>query len=180
MKLMIEVKERTRVSEVCRELSALYRAKPWMYERCFVASFNPMVLYQLRRLEPNVVTSFLFINECTGHLIKGARDLKISIPAWFEFNYPVRWLIDDLIWNLGTTRIGLNLLGVNLSACEVKALTENQIRNDRMNGIITSTWVANNEQQKEWLLQMGVTVITDVQFSGGSCSVSPRPQTPFN
>ena len=102
--------------------------------------------------------------------------MKIAVPSWLTLNYPLRWLIDDLTWTIGTTKLGLHLIGANISACHVQAITENQIRADRTNGIITSTWVANNETQKEWLLQQGVTVITDLQFRNGNSTTSPRSQ----
>jgi glycerophosphoryl diester phosphodiesterase len=156
MKCMIEVKERTHISAMCHALKDLYNTHPWMYKRCFVASFNPFILYGLRKLDPNIVLSFLFIDNWSSHLLKNAKDMKIRIPFWIEYNFPLRYLVDDLVWMMGTTQAGLHFLGANISACEVKALNENQIRYDRSKGIITSTWVANNEQQKEWLLQQGV------------------------
>lgn len=176
MRLMIEVKERTHIDAMCRALKGLYDRHPWMESRCFVASFHPLVLRRMRQLDRRVVTSFLFIADWSHHLLKNARDMKIAVPWYLAYNYSLRWLLDDLIWAAGTTALGLSVLGANLSAVEVKCLTEAQIRRDRANGVVTSTWVANNHQQKEWLLQQGVTVITDTCFQGGSSTASPRPQ----
>lgn len=176
-KIMIEVKERLRVQQMAQELSRLFQSqKEWMYTHAFVAAFNPWMLYSLRRIDSEIVTSFLFINDLTRNLLKNAADMRYPVPGWIAHNLPLRWIIDDCIWELGTNPRGLRFLGANLSACEVKALTENQIRRDRAAGIITSTWCANNAHQKEHLLQLGVTVITDLQFGGGCASQSPRPQ----
>lgn len=133
-------------------------------------------MYRLRQVDAGIVTSFLFIDEWTSHLLRNARDQHISVPWYLSYNYPLRWVVDDLVWWLGTSPSGLRFLGASLSACEVKALSEGQIRRDRANGILTSTWVANHEAQKEWLLRQGVTVITDVQFTGGSSRANPRTQ----
>lgn len=179
MKCMIEVKERVQLAPMAACLARLYTERPWMYERCFVASFNPVFLYKLRQADARIVTSFLFVGEFTRHLARGARELRIPLPWWFENLAPIRWMMDDVWWWLGTNPAGLRFLGCNLSACEVKDLTENQIRRDRAAGILTSTWVVNHAPQKEWLLQQGVTVITDLQFEGGPCSSSPRPQILF-
>lgn len=176
MRLMIEVKERTNVRAMCLALVTLFDRHPWMKSRCFVASFNPFVLRGIRQLDSEIVTSFLFISDWSWHLLKNARDMKYHIPWFLAYNYPLRWILDDLVWAAGTTKLGLAVLGANISGSEGKCLTENQIRSDRANGVITSCWVANNEHQKEWLLRQGVTVITDTQFSGGSSCASPRPQ----
>lgn len=176
MKCMIEVKERLQVGAMCSALQRLYTDRPWMYARCFVAAFNPLVLYKLRQCDARIVTSFLFINDFTANLLRNADEMRIPVPVWFRHNAPLRCVIDDAIWWLGTSPRGLRFLGASLSACECKALTENQIRRDRDAGIVTSTWVVNNQHHKEWLLQLGVTVITDLQFTGGTPSASPRPQ----
>jgi glycerophosphoryl diester phosphodiesterase len=178
MKLMIEVKERSQVTRMCQVLATLYRSRPWMYDRTFVAAFNPYVLWRLRTCDARIVTSFLFIDRFTWNLQRNARDNRIAIPWFIRFNYPLLWFIDDLIWWFGTSRgaRGLKFLGASLSACEVKVLCEAAIRADRANGIVTSTWCANHEHQKEWLLRQGVTVITDTQFGGGTAAASPRPQ----
>ncbi len=147
-----------------------------MYAQCFIASFHPLVLYRIRQIDTRIVTSFLFIDNWSSHLLRNARDMRIAVPWFVRYNFPLHWLLDDLIWWFGTEPAGLNFLGASISACEIKALTENQIRKDRANGIITSTWVANHWQQKEWLLRQGVTVITDVQLGGGTSQASPRPQ----
>jgi len=174
MKLMIEVKEIKRASLLCRTLAAMFRARPWMYSRCFVAAFNPFLLWRLRREDSRIVTSCLFIDRWTSHLQRNARDNRITIPWWLRYNYPLLWLVDDLVWWLGTNPRGLRFLGASLSACEVKALSSAQIRRDRAAGIITSTWCANQQLQKEWLLHQGVTVITDTQFGGGTSAMNPR------
>lgn len=171
MKMMIEVKERANVKGMCQALKNMYATNKWMYDRCFVASFNPFILYQLRRIDPDIVTSFLFIDNWSSHLLKNARDVRIEIPFWLKYNYPLHWILDDVIWSLGTSVIGLSCLGANLSACEVKALTHAQIRYERENGIITSTWVANNEQQKEWLLQQGVSDNTHTHTQPTICDL---------
>jgi len=164
MKCMIEVKERTHIPAICAAIKALYDKYEWMYSRCFVASFNPIALYRIRLLDERIVTSFLFVRDATAHLIKNARDANIYIPEWFIHNYPLRWLMDDLLWSLGSNPWGLRFLGANMSGCEVNCLTSNQIKKEKFHHIVTTAWVANDEIQKEWLLRQGVTVITDIQF----------------
>jgi len=176
MKLMIEVKERHRVTFMAQILATLYSRRPWMYDRAWVAAFNPIMIYRVRQLDARIVTSFLFNTHLTMHLMKNAADMSIELPWWFTHVRPVRWAIDDLTWFLGTHPAGLRFLGANLSACEASHLSLAQIRRDRSSGVVTSCWVANHELQKEWLLSCGVTVITDMQFGGGTATKKPRTQ----
>lgn len=180
MKCMIEVKERSNISGMCRALKRLYDEHPWMYARCFIASFNPRILIGIRRLDERIVTAFLFIDIWTYHLLKHARDMHVHVPVWLEYNYPLRWIVDDLVWAIGTTPTGLALLGADMAVCEVRSVTEQQIRRNNDAGVLTTVWVVNNRHQKDWLLEQGCSVITDIQFGGDTyiCAANKklRPQ----
>lgn len=176
LRCMIEVKERANVGGMVRALAKLYAQRPWMYERCFVASFNPLLLRRLRQADARVVTSYLYLSEWSQFLLAHARANRVVLPRWISHNWPLRWVLDDALWWLGSTRAGLDLLGANMTGVEQKDLCERQIRREAMEGTFTSTWCVNDQAKKEWLLQQGVTVITDVEFrgKGGACKFNPH------
>ena len=93
-KIMIEVKERLRVQDMAKEIVRLFKAQAqWMYSHAFVAAFNPWLLYSLRKLDGEIVTSFLFINDLTKNLLKNAEDMKYRVSPWIRWNLPLRWII---------------------------------------------------------------------------------------
>jgi glycerophosphoryl diester phosphodiesterase len=95
-KCMIEVKEKKNQYHVAVSIVSLFTKYNNMYNRCWVASFNPMTLYYIRLLSSRIVTSFLFTNNITQHLIDNAIKAKQPYSNWFTKNILLRNVIDEV------------------------------------------------------------------------------------
>jgi hypothetical protein len=164
LKLMIEIKERIRYKEMSRSIHRLYQKYPFLYSRSYCASFQPLNLYEIRLLNPHIITGFLFVHDLTTHLIRNADQLGKKVPIYIKYNLPLRYFIDRALLWLGSPA-GLKLLGCNLVCMEQHEVSALTLEQYHKNDIIVAVWVVNTAEQKSWLKNIGATIITDYQFS---------------
>lgn len=163
LKLMIEVKEQRSKKQLAAAIVALYKRYPALYERAWVAAFDPRNLYYLRQLDGNIVTAFLCVHNLCTHLIKNVHKMRLSVPFWLR-NVLVQRVMDEALYTLGTSPRLLNWLGCNMSALWVQDLNDTLIQRYKEGNIVCSTWTVNSRPQKQYLMSAGVTVISDIQI----------------
>lgn len=186
--LMIELKEYERSSEMAVAVDKLFKKYPQLYTQANVASFNPVVLYMVRRINPRIVTNFLFEKtifadwfEYDPNAKNTAKDYpqfmkKLHAAAFHSessalFKSFYKWLLKT-VWVLDwiyfvciltwiPSFIGSAILGFQ----NVLAFDEEFVRGLQKRGYVTNIWVVNEESQKKSLRDLGhCAITTDILF----------------
>jgi glycerophosphoryl diester phosphodiesterase len=186
--LMIELKEYERSAEMAVAVDALFTKYPVLYKQANVASFNPVVLYYVRRINPRIVTNFLFEKtiladwfeydpEAKNHAKDYPQFMKTLHAAAFHpdasatFKLAYKWLLRS-VWLLDwiyylciltwiPSFIGCAILGFH----NVLAFDETFVTGLQKRGYVTNIWVVNDEEQKKALRKLGnCAITTDILF----------------
>jgi glycerophosphoinositol glycerophosphodiesterase len=185
--LMIEIKEYERSAEMADIIIETFKKYPHLYRQSVVASFNPIVLYMVRRRDPNIVTNLLFCkNFLAGWMDYNPKVLKAKdYPVFLErlhrsyynkilsiekrfiywlFKQTVRfwdWLLFFSITTWIPDLLGAGVLGFhNTLAYDLEFVKSLQRRGYRVN-----VWVVNTMKQKRELQKLGnVAITTDFLF----------------
>lgn len=186
--LMIELKEYERSAEMARAVDALFKKYPVLYTQANVASFNPVVLYLTRRLNPKIVTNFLFMKTIFADWFEydpNAKNHAKDYPQFMKtlhatafnpetgtlFRIAYRWLLRS-VWFLDwlyylciltwiPSFIGSAILGFH----NVLAYDEQFVLGLQKRGYVTNIWVVNTEEQKASLRKLGnCAITTDILF----------------
>jgi len=167
--VMIEVKEYgKRSKEIARKVVQVYEQYPFLFKQSVVASFNPIVLYMVRQMNPDIVTNLLVrkgmfasLNQYTK--ASGAKEeekptLKQQIQSWIS-NSKIQ-TIDYLLYRSMISWvphfIGAGVIGIH-----------NELANDlsfvqslQKRGYVVNVWTVNSPTQKRALEQLGGIAIT--------------------
>lgn len=163
--LMIEVKEYgKRASEVAAKLIQTFKSYPHLYSQSVVASFNPVVLYLVRKQDPNIVTNLLVKKNMllsmrteVDYNPKKAdflRKLKVAL------HMKIIRLADHLLYcsmlSWVPDFIGAGIIGIhNGLAHDINFVKSLQSRGYKVN-----VWTVNTMAQKRILEQIGNIAIT--------------------
>jgi glycerophosphoryl diester phosphodiesterase len=171
LKLMIESKEYTNPKLLRDKLHALYE-KYDMYSWSYVASFNPLHIFYIRRAYPLIPTCLLYCRTCTEwyHVDQSQ---EMLLPRWANFE-STRRVFDWLLWYFSPTLLA-DWLGVSMVGPHNILISPALITSLTTRGIVCDVWVCNAELEKQWLQSLGCIVTTDRLFSHDD--VSPFPDS---
>ena len=142
LNIKLEIELKTEIHNhfaMAQSIEALF-AKYDFYDQGFVSSFDPRLLYYVRKLEPNITT---------------ALGLLSHPPYSFVLNYIFQqpFFVDYL---------GVSIIEPEYSLASDEFIAFWQGQNKQIN-----VWVVNSEKKKQTLLQKGVSVTSDCIL--GSC-----------
>jgi len=160
LKLMIEVKEWKNTSLISLKLSLLFEQYD-LWNMAYVASFNPITLYKVRKISPRIPTCFLYCRDSIKHYYESAQ-MEMRMPWLFNFAL-CRWTADQLLVYGGpfiSSWIGASVAGVH----EILVNSE-LISNLRSRGILLDVWTCNSPGQNSFLIENGAIVTTDYLFT---------------
>ncbi|KAL0482034.1 glycerophosphodiester phosphodiesterase [Acrasis kona] len=186
--LMIEIKEYERSVEMAYAIDRIFKKHPQLYTQANVASFNPFVLYMVRKINPRIVTNFLFYKFIFAdwfhydgnskamskdypqfmkklHSAAFASDASLALRAFYRWITSSVWFIDWVYYLCILTWIpsfiGCAILGFHSSIAKDEAF----VRRLQSRGYITNIWVVNEEEQKQSLRKLGnCAITTDILF----------------
>jgi hypothetical protein len=145
---------------MCQKLVALFEKYPWVYDRMYVASFNPYILYRLRAFDRQIVTGYINSNHVVDLMLHDASD---ALSPVFRNCYVLHWVIDSTLrWF--ATPVGLNFLGCSVACIHQRSLSLERIDEYVQRDITLAAWTVNDPFTKGWLQQYRVSVISDNQF----------------
>lgn len=161
LKLMIESKEYTRPLLFRQQVAAFYD-KYSMHDWSFVATFNPLHLYWIRRDYPRIPTCLLYCRTCTEwYHIDASKEMLL--PSFLNFE-SVRRVFDWVLWYFSPTLLA-DFLGVSMVGPHNILISPALITSLTTRGIICDVWVVNSELEKAWLKSLGCIVTSDRLFS---------------
>jgi len=171
LKLMIESKEYTNFALMREKLHALYE-KYDMYSWSYVASFNPVHIWQVRRHHPLIPTCLLYCRTCIEwyHVDESK---EMLLPKWINHEH-TRRVLDWLLWYFSPTLLA-DWLGVSMVGPHNILISPALITSLTTRGIVCDVWVCNAELEKQWLQSLGCIVTSDRLFSHDD--ISPFPES---
>ncbi len=137
--LMVELKvtgtEKTGIEERAAEIIKKYNA----YDKVYLSSFNPIVLYRLKKIDPKIHTVFIFMDtNWNAELLKEIKPGdEVNLP-WFLRNEFTRRLIRNIIKP--------DALSVN------NEVDEHTINTLIANGYPIFLWTVDSEDRIHWAL----------------------------
>jgi glycerophosphoinositol glycerophosphodiesterase len=163
--LMIEVKEYgKRASELAAKLIQTFKKYPHLYSQSVVASFNPVVLYLVRKHDPNIVTNLLvkknmLLSMC-AQVDYSPKKLyflqKLKIILYMKAIYLADRLLYYSMVSWIPDFIGAGIIGIhNELAQDINFVKSLQSRGYKVN-----VWTVNTMAQKRALEQIGNIAIT--------------------
>jgi glycerophosphoryl diester phosphodiesterase len=133
-----------------------------MYQSAVVASFSPFVLYNVRKLNPKIVT--LLIVKRGILQIYSKEHIRLStLPQWVKSLFVATVPIWDAIMFWSCTNWVLHFLGVGVISFEHEFISEDLSRVSKFQkrGYQVNVWAVNDERDRKMLLDLGVAVTTD-------------------
>jgi len=201
--LMIEIKEYERSKEMADYIIKTFKKYPHLYKQSVVASFNPVVLYMVRRMDAKIVTNLLFKEGFLGDWMKydpnvhKSKDYPVFLEELHKGYYkgsldtPMRLLYSLFLSTLSfwdwillkcmvywlPSFIGAGVLGFeNKMAFDIDFVRSLQKRGYKVN-----VWVVNTMQQKKQLLSVGdIAITTDYLFDYSPKVYNELPQSMKN
>ncbi|KAL9654767.1 hypothetical protein ABK040_008561 [Willaertia magna] len=191
--IMIEVKQFDhRVEEMANELLKIYKKFPNLYQQSVVASFNPYMLYVVRKKDPKIVTNYLFkkgmIKEIMeALLIKKVEEKKPSASSTSTAPFPIFPIVENvekpkqpfyfpalekLTTVLDSIFLYLNItfipwfIGAAVLGFNTE-LAENLdfVKDLQKRGFVTNVWTVNEERLKKKLQEnVKLALTTDFLF----------------
>lgn len=173
MRMMIELKEFNKPVEMAAAI-VMHVARFNLYDKAVIGSFNPVVLYHVRRMDPRIVTLLLVQKDVLtmwtslkgeayagpdysglgpfGRLALSSKYF-MKMMDWVLYNSALSWLP----WFLGAGVIGLDNKLIKSGSVDVRKLQQR--------GYAINVWVVNDEEDKQRLRSMGgIAITTDFLF----------------
>ncbi|KAF8776934.1 Glycerophosphodiester phosphodiesterase 1 like protein [Argiope bruennichi] len=155
MKLILDVKEYD--SRAVAIVTEMFSKHQELYKQALVASFYPSFIYQLRRVDPNIVTAITFrpkFISCTD--IPNGRP---RFDSWWKHklaqagDVALEWAFHNVIWYF---------TGVSAVLVHKDYLSAEYVRMWRARNIQVIAWTPNHRLEKEYLRKvLNVTYISD-------------------
>eukprot|EP01098_Paradermamoeba_levis_P008916 TRINITY_DN367_c0_g1_i3.p1 TRINITY_DN367_c0_g1~~TRINITY_DN367_c0_g1_i3.p1 ORF type:complete len:366 (+),score=96.44 TRINITY_DN367_c0_g1_i3:102-1100(+) len=153
LKMMVEIKH-TRNVDMISKLAVEHFQKYKLHNTCVIGSFDPFILYAVRKRDPNIATLLLITENLASQLLKHS-----NLPK------PLIWLLDRIVWLWLMTWIP-SFLGVAVMGVDVK-LVKKKLFDPSLwfqRGYLVNCWTVNEEEDKTSLLKAGASVTTDFLF----------------
>ena len=163
LQLMVEVKEVHEPAAMARALVDLFHRHPALYRRAFVASFLPLPLLHLKRLDPLISTAALSHPHLSSLLLQQMRRLGFGVSPWLEHSAGLRWAIDALGRSMMNRRL-VRWLGCSAACVHRSAVSEELVRGYQREGLSVFVWTVNDPETRAWLQRQRLSVITDFPF----------------
>jgi len=186
--LMIELKEYERSAEMAVAVDKIFKKYPQLYTQANVASFNPVVLYLVRRLNPRIVTNFLFEKTIFAdwfeydpnaknhakdypqfmrklHAAAFHPDASSTLKTAYKWLLKSVWVMDWIYFLCILTWIPSFIGSAILGFHNVLAFDEQFVVGLQKRGYVANIWVVNEEKQKQSLRKLGnCAITTDILF----------------
>ncbi|KAJ8283532.1 hypothetical protein COCON_G00023820 [Conger conger] len=141
--------------EAAAALKAVYRENPVLYNCSIVCSFEPSVIYKMRRADPDVVTALTHRPWSLSHLGDGTP--RFSSPwkhHWMQvLDVVLDWAHHNLLWNL---------CGVSAFLVQKNYISQAYVQYWADRGVEVVSWTINTAVEKQYHQHLlNISYITD-------------------
>jgi len=143
----------TNASLAAAAISDLYARFPRLYQTAMVCSFDPRVLYLLRRRNPGIVTAMIWRPWVKSYNIDGTptgTPVYTTLCAIYDIFHG--FILHGFLWYY---------LGFSIMSTNKNDLSANSITWWRDRGVVPVTWTVNTHAEKAFFARHGVPVMTD-------------------
>lgn len=136
-------------------ISDLYSRFPKLYSTAMVCSFDPRVLYVLRKRNPSIVTAMIWRPWVNSYNLDGTPKVQgAPLRTFLVSVYDVihSYVLHGFLWYF---------LGFSIMSTNKNDLSANSINWWRARGIVPVTWTVNTQAEKDFFARHGVPVMTD-------------------
>ncbi|KAG2391776.1 hypothetical protein C9374_013261 [Naegleria lovaniensis] len=191
--IMIEVKQYSRLALMAEKLDELYHKYPQLYTQSTVASFNPALLYVVRKRNPKIVTNLLFkrglFADWMKHSVPKVKKNGPGLQRVYSGDFPTilqeisegssRNLKDkitynslklltsmiDFLWYQANTTVVPAFIGAAVLGFDTSLAQVEYLQQLQKRGYVTNVWVVNDEKLKKTLLDnCRLALTTDFLF----------------
>lgn len=140
---------------------ALYEKFPKMYEMALISSFNPQVIYEIRRRQPQVVSCMAW----RPHICTHASYSRLHGPSQRRFSNPATHVAAsalDMLAPLLYMSVLPYLLGLSVLLLEKDSITQRAVQRVRELELRLVAWTVNQPDEKAFLARyLRVPYLTD-------------------
>ncbi|XP_065670829.1 glycerophosphodiester phosphodiesterase 1 isoform X2 [Hydra vulgaris] len=151
--IIIDLDVKSNSMETVETLKFLQKTVPGVTDIIFVTSFHAHILYAVRRHCPDFLIGIIWDPTYIVYTFTGDENYK----GWFA---PLYWCL-DIIYGFLVHSFIPDFLGVSLVSIEKDMLSKNYVEKWRAKGIEVAAWTVNKLIEKNFLLHLGVPIITD-------------------
>ncbi len=138
-----------------------------------VISFNPLVMYWLRVMDPIVECCMLYSTDFFASCIRHKLE---KVPVWLPH---IVWLLDPLLMQL-CIRFFPELIGCTMVGPEAKIVSVADLKAYERRNLGVYVWVTNSLPEAAWYAFFKASYGTDVVFPKLVGPVLPKAIDPFN
>jgi glycerophosphoinositol glycerophosphodiesterase len=168
-KLMIEVKSDSGISIIVNQLVEIFK-KYTLYDKAVVGSFNPYVLYYIRKQDPKIVTLLLVKEQLLSPFFDESAEFvpkfvtKLPLPIRFllkNISFGIDWMYFNLCKSVLPSFLGVGVLGFSYDLVESGKVNAESFL---ASGYQLNTWTVNDPKIKSNFIKRGLSVTTDSLF----------------
>ncbi|XP_015920601.1 glycerophosphodiester phosphodiesterase 1 [Parasteatoda tepidariorum] len=155
LKIILDVKEYD--SRAVAIVSEMFKKHKELYKQALVASFFPSFIYQLRRVDPDIVTALTWRPKFVSFT-----DIPNGKPRFDSFPKSQMARMGDILLEWAFHNILWYLTGVSAVLIHKDYLSAEYVRMWKKKNIEVIAWTPNHRIEKEYLRKvLNVTLITD-------------------
>lgn len=160
LKMIIEIKKGTETLETAQYLKNLFSSYH-LYDKALVCCYFPSVIYQVRKVDPQIVTALVWWRDTLSYILTGGKELfeikssiKVSVLSFFDrlWESLLPWFLD--------------FVGVPILSCAKEHVCKDMLEMWSEQGIQVVAWTVNHKEAKEFFRDcLDCPIITDCVLS---------------
>jgi len=156
--MMIELKSGPKIWDACRAVvSEIGKRK--LYDRCFIASFNPAALVYCRYLDKRVTTTYLVASSASSSIAQELTRQGKTPPAALRIR--ALGLVLDSILRFFAHPITMRFLGIGIIAMQHTSISAEIAQMFHRWNIPVLVWTVNDALEHDHWIRSGISCITD-------------------
>ncbi|EEZ98717.1 glycerophosphodiester phosphodiesterase 1 [Tribolium castaneum] len=170
-RMFIDIKDNNK--KFVKIIHGLFDRYPDLYSRAVVSSFNPILIYLIRKGNPKIVCSLAWRPHAFAYdsfnfpMGPGIRRGKV----WYKHFLLV---LCDFIHEWALTRITYYLLGLSVILLHKDAINGRTVYDWRKRGLRVMAWTVNTPAEKQFLARvLKITYLTDTLTGEGTTHTPP-------
>ncbi|XP_012058339.1 PREDICTED: glycerophosphodiester phosphodiesterase 1 [Atta cephalotes] len=160
-RIIIDVKETSKLLDVVQVVLDIYKKYPKLFQRCVISSFNPILIYMIRKKEPRIVSSlawrpYFFSRSSYNGLeapgpVRNHNQFKHLTACISEIVY--EWLLPSFIYYV----VGISVVLLHKDIINPRVIEKWRDRNVRV-----IAWTVNRPSEKAHFSKFfKITYLTD-------------------
>ncbi|CAB3396944.1 unnamed protein product [Caenorhabditis bovis] len=131
-----------------------------IYNKVMVSSFNPMIPYRLKKIDPKIITG-LTLDRSYYSFSDDERKKPFTVNVFYHWFNEV---LDEINMLVSPTYILPRFLGVDVLMLSYKLISENIVRESHEKGFSVIAWTVNDKDYMKLVTKLRVPFLTDVAY----------------